>query len=357
MDSFEEGAGGRREGSAPPDRRLMRVLSGETLEVPPIWLMRQAGRFLPEYRAVRTKAPNFLAFCYDPDLAVEVTLQPIRRFGFDASIIFSDILVIPDALGQRVRFVEGEGPRLDPLALADVGQLSLDRLERHLAPVYEAIRRVRADLPPEVTLLGFAGAPWTLATYMTAGRGSPDQAVPRRIAYGDPEGFDRLIALLVEAVSRHLVAQLDAGADAVQIFDSWAGALDQTGFEAWSMAPTAAIVENVRKARPGARIIGFPRGGGAYLGAYAATTGVDAVGLDWSVPFTAARQLPDHVAVQGNLDPMRLVAGGRGLDAAVDRILDAFEDRPFIFNLGHGVTPETPIENVERVVARVRARG
>jgi len=335
----------------------MRVLAGEVVDPPPIWLMRQAGRFLPEYRAVRSKARDFLAFCYDPSLAVEATLQPIRRFGFDASIVFSDILVIPDALGQRVRFVEGEGPRLDPLDLATVDGLNLDRLESHLAPVYETISEVRAALPPETTLLGFAGAPWTIATYMTAGRGSPDQALARRIAYANPDGFDRLIGVLVEAVSRHLVAQLDAGADAVQIFDSWAGALDQTAFEAWSTAPTAAIVERVRAARPGARIIGFPRGAGAGLATYAAATGVDAVGLDWSVPFAAARQLPDSVAVQGNLDPMRLVAGGAGLDAAVDRILDAFEGRPFIFNLGHGVTPETPIEHVERVVARVRARG
>lgn len=337
--------------------KLMRVLGGEALDPPPIWMMRQAGRFLPEYRAVRTKARDFLAFCYDPELAVEVTLQPIRRFGFDAAIVFSDILVVPDALGQRVRFVEGEGPRLDPIALADTDDLDLTRLERHLQPVYETISRVRAALPAETALLGFAGAPWTLATYMTAGRGSPDQAVPRCIAYGDPEGFDRLIGVLVEAVSRHLVAQLDAGADAVQIFDSWAGALDQTGFETWSIAPTAAIVERVRAARPGAGIIGFPRGGGAYLAPYASATGVDAVGIDWSVPFSAVRALPDRVAVQGNLDPMRLVAGGAGLDAAVERILDAFAGRPFVFNLGHGVTPQTPIQHVERVVSRVRARG
>jgi len=345
----------RGEGTAPDGASaVVRVLAGKAAGTTPIWLMRQAGRFLPEYRALRSKAPNFLAFCYDPDLATEATLQPIRRFGFDAAIVFSDILVIPDALGQPVRFAEGEGPRLEPLDLDRVDGLASDGMTERLSPVYETLARVRAALPSSTALLGFAGAPWTLATYMTVGRGSPDQAVARRLAYGDAARFDRLIDRLVGAVAEHLVAQLRAGADAVQIFDSWAGALDEEAFERVSVAPTRRIVEAVRQAVPGAQIIGFPRGAGAKISHYAAETGVDAVGLDWTVPLAEARALQDRVAVQGNLDPMRLVAGGAALDGAVDRILGALAGRPFIFNLGHGVVPETPIAHVEQLVKRVR---
>jgi len=342
--------GGRR-GSG--DRRLMRVLGGETLSPPPVWLMRQAGRFLPEYRALRAQAPDFLAFCYDPEMASEATLQPIRRFGFDAAIIFSDILVVPDALGQRVRFVEGEGPRLDPVDLDRLDALDGARQREHLAPVYEALRRTRAALPDETTLLGFAGAPWTLATYMVGSEGA-DKADARRLAFEKPEAFDHLIARLVDAVADHLVAQLEAGADAVQIFDSWAGVLDAAAFERVVTAPTRAIVAKVRAAKPEARIIGFPRGGGGKLAAYAAATGVDAVGLDWAVPLGRARELQKKVVVQGNLDPMRLVAGGAALDDGIDAILGALAEGPFVFNLGHGVTPETPIANVERLVRRLR---
>lgn len=333
-------------------RRLMRVLGGETLSPPPVWMMRQAGRFLPEYRALREKARDFLAFCYDPGLATEATLQPIRRFGFDAAIIFSDILVIPDALGQPVRFVEGEGPRLDPILLDRVGELDGSRQASHLEPVYEALRRTRAALPEETALLGFAGAPWTLATYMVGANGA-DKATARRLAFADPTGFDRLIARLVEAVAEHLVAQLRAGADAVQIFDSWAGVLDGASFGRLVTAPTRAIVERVRAAEPGARIIGFPRGGGDLAG-YAAATGVDALGLDWTVPLGEAKTLQGRVPVQGNLDPMRLVAGGAALDEGIDAILAGLGNGPLVFNLGHGVTPETPIPHVERLVARVR---
>jgi len=331
----------------------MRTLAGEALSPPPVWMMRQAGRFLPEYRALRATAPDFLAFCYDPALATEATLQPIRRFGFDAAIIFSDILVIPDALGQPVRFVEGEGPRLDPLLLDRVGELDGSRQAGHLAPVYEALRRTRAALPAETALLGFAGAPWTLATYMVGAHGA-DKAAARRLAFADPVGFDRLIARLVEAVAEHLVAQLGAGADAVQIFDSWAGVLDGASFRRLVTAPTQAIVERVRAAVPGARIIGFPRGGGGNLADYAVTTGVDVLGLDWTVPLEQAAMLQRLLPVQGNLDPMRLVAGGAALDEGIDAILAALGGGPLVFNLGHGVTPETPIAHVERLVARLR---
>ncbi|SHO64984.1 uroporphyrinogen decarboxylase [Pseudoxanthobacter soli DSM 19599] len=334
--------------------RFMAALAGERTDIPPVWMMRQAGRYLPEYRAIRSEARSFLDFCYRPDLATEATLQPIRRFGFDAAIIFSDILVIPDGLGQPVAFMEGEGPRLDPLPLDAVGGLDLGRVAGHLEPVYEAISRVRADLPPETALIGFAGAPWTLATYMVAGRGSPDQAFARLAAYRDPDGFRRLIDVLVEAVSSHLVAQFAAGADAVQVFDSWAGPLDTDGFARWTTEPMREIVQRVRSAVPGARIIGFPRGAGTRLEGFVQQTGVDAVGLDWSVSLERGRALQAVATIQGNLDPLRLVAGGRALDEGVEAILSAFSGGPFVFNLGHGILPETPIEHVERMLARVR---
>ncbi len=336
---------------------LLRALAGHMLPRPPIWLMRQAGRYLPEYRALRASAPSFLDFCYAPKLAVEATLQPIRRFGFDAAILFSDILVVPDALGQPVTFETGEGPRLKPIeGEPDFGRLrealDLDRL----APVFETIERVRGALPPEVALLGFCGAPWTVATYMVAGRGTPDQAPTRLFAYRQPRLFERLIDRLVDASVDYLDAQLRAGADAVQIFDSWAGVLPIAEYERWCVAPVQAIVERLNERHPGARIIAFPRGGGAQLLRVAQIEGLSAIGLDTSVdPFWAARALPATLAAQGNLDPLALLAGGDALDEGVERILAPMAGRPHIFNLGHGILPATPVEHVERLVRRVRA--
>lgn len=338
-------------------RALIRVLDGETLTPPPIWMMRQAGRYLPEYRETRTEAGSFLDLCYNPELACEVTLQPIRRYGFDAAILFSDILVIPDALGQKVWFEEGAGPQLEPIGLDNVDALTVDRVETHLAPVLEAVSRIRAALPSETTLLGFCGAPWTVATYMVAGRGSPDQAPTRKAAYGAPDRFDALIDRLVDASIRYLVAQLNRGADAVQIFDTWAGALDEEGFQRWSIDPTRRIAEGIRAQIPGARIIGFPKGVGTLLERYVDQTGVDGVGLDWSVPMEYAKKIQEKCVVQGNLDPMRLVAGGSSLRDGVARVCDALSGGRFIFNLGHGVTPEAPVENVAEMIRFVRGRG
>jgi uroporphyrinogen decarboxylase len=323
---------------------------------PPIWVMRQAGRYLPEYRATRAEAGGFLDLCYNPRLATEVTLQPIRRYGFDAAILFSDILVMPDALGQPVRFAEGEGPLLDPIRLDEIGRLDPDRVERHLAPVFETVATLRARLPDETTLLGFCGAPWTVATYMIAGRGTPDQQPARRAALTDPDGFQRLMDLLVEASVRYLARQIEAGADAVQIFDSWAGVLDDAEFARWVTEPNRRIVEGLRARIPGARVIGFPKGAGAMLEGYVAATGVDAVGLDWTVPLAFARErLQPVTAVQGNLDPLRVILGGRPMEEGIDRILAELGDGRLIFNLGHGITPEADPATVGRLVERVRA--
>ncbi|MBT9290854.1 uroporphyrinogen decarboxylase [Prosthecodimorpha staleyi] len=338
------------------ERKLIRVLDGETVFPPPIWVMRQAGRYLPEYRATRAEAGGFLDLCYSPKMATEVTLQPIRRYGFDAAILFSDILVIPDALGQPVRFVEGEGPRLDPLDLAEVGRLDPSRVLDHLAPVFEAVERIRAGLPGETTLLGFCGAPWTVATYMIAGRGTPDQAPARRAALSDPDGFARLIDILVEASIAYLARQMASGADAVQIFDTWAGVLDEAEFDRWVVEPTRRIVAGLRARVPGARVIGFPKGAAAALPDFAARTGVNAVGLDWTVPLGYARDmLQPRIAVQGNLDPLRVIMGGRTLDEGVDRILETLGGGRLIFNLGHGITPDADPAMVGRLVERVRA--
>jgi uroporphyrinogen decarboxylase len=331
---------------------ILRVLGGEAVSPPPIWLMRQAGRYLPEYRETRRRAGSFLDLCYSPDLAAEVTLQPLRRFDLDAAILFSDILVVPHALGQQVRFVEGRGPLLDPLpqVLGDPAAAV-----ESLAPVMETVRRVRAELSRDKALIGFCGAPWTVATYMVAGRGTADQLPARRMALLEPEKFRKLIAVLVEASARYLVAQLQAGADVVKIFDSWAGVLDEQGFSAWAIEPVRAIVERVRAAVPGARIIAFPKGAGVRLGDYAARTGVDAVAVDWTVPMSKARELvAEATALQGNLDPLRVVTGGRALDEAVDAILVAMRGRAHVFNLGHGITPDAPLGNVARLVERVR---
>ena len=337
-------------------KSLLKVLDGERQTIPPVWMMRQAGRYLPEYRAVREKAGGFLDLCFSPELAAEVTLQPIQRFGFDAAILFSDILVIPHALGRKVSFVAGEGPRLDPIEKPDViAGLPPTADQKILEPVYETVARVKAALSPDVTLLGFCGAPWTVATYMIAGEGTPDQAPARIFAYRYPDAFAALIDRLANASITYLVRQLQAGADAVQIFDTWAGILPPEEFRRWSIESTQKIVAGVRKQIPGAKIIGFPRGAGSLLPLYAHHTDVDAVGLDWMIDKTFARYQVQRVKpIQGNLDPLALLAGGAALDRAVDDVKQAFADGPFIFNLGHGILPETPIEHVERMIKRVR---
>ena len=339
--------------------KALRVLRGETFDVPPIWMMRQAGRYLPEYRAVRKEAGSFLDLCYNPDFAVEVTLQPIRRYGFDVAILFSDILVIPDALDRDLRFVEGEGPRMEPIDADGIRALPAlvdgkGGLSSHLSPVIETVRRLRAELPAETALFGFCGAPWTVATYMLAGRGTPDQAPARMFAHTEPEAFDALLDLLADVSADYLIEQLRAGADAVQIFDSWSGVLDTLQFQRNCVRPVKRMVDRVRAAIPEAPIIGFPKDGGANYDAYRAATGVDALGLDWTVPLTQAKALQAEGPVQGLLDPMRVIAGGRALDEGVDAILEALSGGPLIFNLGHGITPNAPLENVERLVKRVR---
>lgn len=335
---------------------LLATVLGQRQERPPIWIMRQAGRYLPEYRETRTRAKNFLELCYTPDLAVEVSLQPLRRFDLDAAILFSDILVIPDALGQEVRFEMGEGPALDPVNVASVAGLGSkkDPLE-HLAPVLETVRRLRAAIAPEQTLIGFCGSPWTVATYMIGGRGSPDQAAARLFALRHPDAFSRLIDILVDTSIDYLVAQLEAGADVVQLFESWALNLDDAAFTNQVIEPNRRIVAGVRSRVPNAPIIGFPRGAAGNLARYTAGTGVNALGLDYATPLDfVAGHLPKALPVQGNLDPLRLVAGGAQLDQRVDAIIAGFADRPHIFNLGHGIVPETPIEHVARLVERVK---
>lgn len=335
---------------------LLGVLSGQRSAIPPIWMMRQAGRYLPEYRKIRETVSGFLDLCFTPKLAAEVTLQPIRRFGFDAAILFSDILVIPHALGQTVRFSAGEGPLLAPtMSSKEISSLR-ERIDpMALAPVYETIRRVRAELSSDVALLGFCGAPWTVATYMVAGRGTPDQAPARLFAYREPAAFAALIDILVEASSDYLVEQFSAGVDAVQIFDTWAGVLGGQEFDRWCVEPARRIVANVRGRVPDAKIIGFPRGAGTSLQRYVDQVAVDAVGLDWMVDRKFAReQIQSRRPVQGNLDPLALLAGGAALDGAIDEVLAAFAAGPFIFNLGHGILPETPIAHVEQMLARVR---
>jgi len=345
-------------GTLAQDARLARVLSGENSVPPPIWLMRQAGRYLPEYRALREKAGSFLGLCFDPGLAAEVTLQPVRRFGLDAAILFADILVIPYALGRSLAFVEGEGPRLEPIDEAGIDSLDMEGAPARLSPILETVARVRGDLDPGKSLIGFCGAPWTVATYMVAGRGTTDQGPARLFSACRPDLFQRLIDRLVDASADYLIGQLRAGADAVQIFDSWASVLGEEEFERWSVAPTAAIVGKVRAEVPDARIIGFPKGAGLRLERYIAATGIDAIGIDWTVPLGYARTvLQKAAAVQGNLDPLILLAGGPMLDSAIDRILDQLSGGRFIFNLGHGIVPETPIAHVERLVERVRRRG
>lgn len=338
------------------EKKVLSVLSGRPENTPPIWLMRQAGRYLPEYRALRAKAGSFWTMCMTPEMAAEVTMQPIRRFGFDAAIIFSDILVVPYALGLDVEFQDNVGPTLKAVTATTGLRTDTAEWAVRLAPVYEAVSRVRSGLDAKTTLIGFAGAPWTLATYLAEGKGSPDQRSAKLWGYRDPKGFGALLELLGDCVAAHLIRQLDAGADAVQIFDSWASGLTDAALDSWVIAPTKRVVDKVRSVRPDAKIIGFPRA--TTLAGYerfAAQTGVDAVSIDTATPIGwAAKTLGTKLAIQGNLDPIALVAGGRALAMSVDNILSATRGVPFVFNLGHGILPETPIEHVEQLVARVR---
>jgi uroporphyrinogen decarboxylase len=339
-----------------PIKLFLEVLAGQRQAAPPLWMMRQAGRYLPEYRELRARAGSFLDLCFTPEFAAEVTLQPIRRFGFDAAIIFSDILVVPYALGRSVRFEAGEGPRLDPLDTPDkIASLATQADFGKLEPVYEALRRVRSELDAKIALIGFCGAPWTVATYMVAGMGTPDQAPARMMAYQHPDAFSKIIDTLVDNSIQYLLGQLRAGADALQIFDTWAGVLGPREFLRWSAEPTARIVAGVRKQVPDARIIGFPRGAGPLLPTYVDATAVDAVSIDWTAdPAFIRERVQNRVAVQGNLDPLVLIAGGDALDRAVDDVLSNYGPGRLIFNLGHGIQPETPIAHVERMVKRVR---
>ncbi len=340
---------------ATTDSRLLSVLDGRRADPPPVWLMRQAGRYLPEYREIRASSASFLDFCYTPRLATEATLQPIRRFGFDAAILFSDILVVPDALGQVVSFEAGHGPRLEPIVNGeDLARLRSTPDMDRLAAVLETVGRVRAALGPETALIGFCGAPWTVASYMIAGRGTPDQAPARLFAYRTPALFQILIDRLVDASITYRSSQIEAGVDAVQIFDSWAGVLPTLEYERWCAAPVRAVVAGVRARHPTARIIGFPRANGQQL-LHAVAGGVSALSLDTSVdPAWAHAALPPGLPVQGNLDPLALLAGGAGLDRAVDHIRGCFAGRPHVFNLGHGILPETPIAHVEQLLRRIR---
>lgn len=337
-------------------KRFLRALAGETITPPPFWLMRQAGRYLPEYRQTRTQAGSFLDLCYNPELAVEVTLQPLRRYGFDAAILFSDILVVPDALGQKVAFKEGEGPVLTPIRSAeDLDRLDLAGFHQHLAPVYATVAGLAKAVPSTTALIGFSGAPWTVATYMIEGSGSKDFPNAKGMMFSQPELFGRLIALLVQATGDYLIRQIDNGAEVIQIFDTWAGALPEEEFAKWVIAPTRTLVERIHSERPGVPVIGFPRGAGILYTRYVQETGVDGVSLDSSIPLAwAAEALQPHCTVQGNLDPLLLVAGGEALDAGIDRVLNTLGKGPFIFNLGHGIVPPTPPENVARLAERVK---
>ncbi|RSV45030.1 uroporphyrinogen decarboxylase [Sphingomonas sp. ABOLD] len=331
---------------------LLATLRGTRQPIPPVWLMRQAGRYLPEYRALRAEKGGFLALAMDSDAAAEITLQPIRRFGMDGAILFSDILVVPMALGQKLWFETGEGPRLAPTVTARDVLDSFDADSSVLEPIYGTIRRVKASLDPSTTLLGFAGSPWTVATYMIAGQGSREQAEARRLAYRDEGLMQALVDRIADQTIAYLRAQAEAGVEAVQLFDSWAGSLSPAQFERWVIAPNARIVAAVRDLVP---VIGFPKGAGGKLAAYARETGVDAIGLDETVdPAWANAVLPEGLPVQGNLDPLALITGGTVLDHAIDRILAAFPERPHVFNLGHGILPDTPIAHVEQLLGRVR---
>lgn len=342
--------------SASSDGLFLRTIKGSVEAIPPIWLMRQAGRYLPEYRALREKAGSFLDLCYNPEFAAEVTMQPIRRFDFDAAILFADILLIPHALGQDLSFVEGEGPRLQPVVTSrDLDRFRKRNIHETLQPVYETVARVRAALDPEKTLIGFAGAPWTVATYMLAGGPMKEPAALRKLWYDQPEFAKALIDLLIDATVDYLLAQIDAGAGVVQLFDTWAGGLPEDVLHAASIKPLQRIAERIKECRPGIPVILFPKGVGVALRDYAAIDAADAIGIDFATPFAAARQMISPQAVaQGGLDPMLVVKGGATMEKSARRLIEAFRGAPFIFNLGHGLTPDTPPENVARLVEIVR---
>ncbi|MEP3225273.1 MAG: uroporphyrinogen decarboxylase [Parasphingorhabdus sp.] len=333
---------------------LLNTLRGKKQTQTPVWLMRQAGRYLPEYRELRSQKGGFLELCYDPECAAEVTIQPIRRFGFDGAILFSDILIVPHAMGQDLWFEAGEGPRLAP-RLVDAALTSLESAPARFEAIYATVRNVASQLEDKTTFMGFAGSPWTVATYMTHGQGSKDQAVTRRYAYQDEAAFAELIRAIIDHSVTYLLGQIDAGVDAIQLFDSWAGTLSPAQFEKWVIAPNAEIIARIKAVHPDLPIIGFPKGAGAKLVAYARETGADAIGLDETVdPFWAHDNLPADIPLQGNLDPLALIAGGEALENSVRHILQVFEDRPHIFNLGHGILPDTPIEHVEKLLTLVR---
>ena len=333
---------------------LLETLRGKNGPRRPVWLMRQAGRYLPEYRELRAEKGGFLDLVYDSEAAAEVTMQPIRRFGFDGAILFSDILIVPYAMGQDLAFLAGEGPQLSP-PLVDNALGALERVGDRLTPIYETVSLVRRQLDEQTTLLGFAGSPWTVATYMVAGEGSRDQQLARMMAYRDPGGFQQIVDQIVAITVEYLAGQIRAGAEAVQLFDSWSGSLAPDQFERWVIAPTVSIVEQVRHLCPNVPIVGFPKGAGARLAAYARETQVDAIGLDESIdPLWAAATLPKNLPLQGNLDPLLLLAGGDALAERARAILAALAGRPHIFNLGHGIHKDTPIAHVERLLDAVR---
>lgn len=335
---------------------FLNALSGNASRVPPIWIMRQAGRYLPEYRAIRAKARDFVDFCLTPDLAIEATLQPIQRYGLDAAILFADILLLPQAMGQPLKFVEGEGPKLEAIRDREgLKKLSVAAAADRLAPVMETVKGVRAALPANVALIGFAGAPWTVATYMIEGGGGSDFAEIRRMAWAEPKLFGDLLDALTEATIAYLIAQIDAGAEVLQLFDTWAGSVPAPLFERAVIQPAAAIVRAVKAHAPQIKVIGFPRGAAAYLGAYAEKTGVDGLGIDHMTPLGfAASLMPGKTALQGNLDPLLLLSGGEVLTDEARRLVRAMADRPYVFNLGHGVLPATPPEHVAQLIEAVR---
>ena len=333
---------------------LLDTLRGSNVRPRPTWLMRQAGRYLPEYRALRAEKGGFLALVYDSEAAAEITIQPIRRYGMDGAILFSDILIVPYAMGQDLEFLVGEGPRLSP-RLVDAALSSLHAVPQRLSPIYETVRLVCAQLPADKTMLGFAGSPWTVATYMVAGEGSRDQHDTRSMAYRDPAAFQAIIDAITAVTIEYLAGQITAGAEAVQLFDSWSGSLAPSEFERWVIAPNAAIVSAIRTRFPAVPIIGFPKGAGEKLPAYARETGVDALGLDETIdPLWAHANLPAGLPVQGNLDPLLLIAGGEELERQTLRVLEAFADRPHVFNLGHGIGQTTPLEHVGQLLSLVR---
>jgi len=339
------------------DKVMLRALRGETLAVPPVWMMRQAGRYLPEYMATRAQAGDFLSLCYNPDLATEVTLQPIRRYGFDAAIMFADILLVPQALGADLWFVTGEGPRLSTIGgAADMARLkTADDIHARLAPIYETLGRLSEDLPGETTLIGFAGAPWTVATYMIAGRGTPDQGPAHALMQNDVATFDALIKLLTEATTAYLLRQIEAGAEVIKLFDSWAGSLSGAAFDTYALAPAKAIFAALKTAHPDVLLIGFPREAGEKYVGFARATGADCLALDTKVDAVwAAKELQKDSCVQGNLDPQLLISGGDKLISETKRICRAFAGGPHVFNLGHGITPEADPENVDVMLKAIR---